>query len=255
VSGRVSAGRRGPLSWAALFALGAALALAGGAEAQDLRIPAAVPPKLPAQAADADGFVPQGWALERKASGDLNGDGLPDLVLVLHQRDPKNIVPVVGGLGENPLDTNPRILSVAVNNGTGGAYSLVLTNMTLIPRRDDPVLADPLPETAEIAIRRRALRISLQSFASAGGWDMSTVAYSFRFQSGRLELIGYDRDTTARNTGETNAVSINYLARKMKRTMGNIASDATKIRWMALPPRALLTIDQVGDGLAFDPEH
>ncbi|WP_395677860.1 hypothetical protein [Inquilinus sp.] len=222
--------------------------------AQALDIPDVAYPPLPRQAAAAEGFVPPGWTLEAKVEGDLNGDGKTDLALVLHATDPKAVVANPDGLGEDPLDTNPRILAVAFAKA-GGGYALALENHALIPRRTDPVLDDPFDSTAAsgLEVARGALRLRLGVFASAGSWSMSTTAMTFRWQNGRFELIGYDRTETNRGSGEIEGLSINYLTRRAKRTEGTIESDAEKANWETLPRRPLPSLDEVGDGLAFDP--
>lgn len=222
--------------------------------AQALDIPAVSYPPLPRQAVAAEGFVPPGWTLEAKVEGDLNGDGKADLSLVLHATDPKAVVANPDGLGEDPLDTNPRILAVAFAKA-GGGYELALENHALIPRRTNPVMEDPFDSTAAsgLEVARGTLRLRLGIFASAGSWSMSTTAMAFRWQNGRFELIGYDRTETNRGSGEIEGLSINYLTRRAKRTEGTIESDAEKSRWETLPRRPLLSLDEVGDGLAFDP--
>jgi hypothetical protein len=237
----------------------ALLVLLGGgsvpAAAQDLQIPSVTYPRLPKHAATAEGFVPAGWLLETRVAGDLNRDGVADLALVLRQNEPRNVVANENGLGANPLDTNPRILAVAFRDAASGSYSLQVENHTLIPRRDDPVLDDPLGETGGIGIERGALRVSLHQFASAGSWGMATTTFTFQFRNGQFALIGYDRNSVARNTGDIKEVSVNYLAGKMKLTTGNIASDSAKTVWRKVTQRSPQTIDGIGDGMAFDPVH
>ena len=224
------------------------------ASAQELAIPAATYPALPRQAAAAEGFVPPGWRLEAQAKGDLDGDGKADLAFVLHDTDPKNVVANPDGLGVDPLDTNPRILAVAFARAAG--YELALENHALIPRRTDPVLDDPFDSVAAsgLEVARGTLRLRLGVFASAGSWSMSTIATTFRWQNGRFELIGYDRTETNRGSGEIEGLSINYLTRRAKRSQGTIESDAEKTRWETLPRGPLLSLDEVGDGLEFDPD-
>jgi len=246
--------RRGAFSTALLLWL----TMGGGsipAAAQELAIPDVTYPSLPRQAASADGFVPRGWILEAQASGDLNRDGVGDLAIVLRQNDPKNVIENPG-LGENPFDTNPRILAVAFRDGPSGNYVLNVENHTLIPRRDNPVQADPFGEDhGGIAIRRGGLEITLHLFMSAGGWGMFTATHKVQYRNGRFELIGYDRSEVHRATGKTKDVSVNYLTRRMRLSTGHISSDApASVTWKDLERRAPLTLERLGDGLAFDPD-
>jgi len=220
--------------------------------AQELAIPAVAYPRLPGQAASVEGFVPQGWILEAQASGDLNRDGHADLAFVLRQNDPKNIVEN-SGHGENPFNTNPRILAVAFRNGPAGDYVLHVENRTLIPRPTIPTADDPLG-TQGVKIERGGLRVQLSWWMSVGGWETFTATHIFQYRNSRFELIGYDRYDTHRGSGDTRETSVNYLTGKMKITTGNIARDATKVTWRALPRRAPLTLDAMGDGLEFHPE-
>ena len=239
-----------PARPAALFAFAL---LADPGAAQDLVIPKVTYPALPARAASAQGFVPPGWKLELQVSGDLNRDGRPDIAFVLRQQDPKNVIPNKQGLGVDPLDTNPRILAVVFANASSG-YELAVQNHALIPRHIDPVLADPLDEPGGFTIERGALRVKLHLFSSAGSWTMSNTSYVFRHQNGRFELIGFDRETTQRNSGRISGISINYSTGKANITTGSIESDAKKVTSKSLRPGQLLTIDQIGDGLEFEPK-
>ena len=226
-----------------------------GAAAQDLAIPDVTYPGLPRQAASAEGFVPQGWVLEALASGDLNRDGIADLAFVVRQNEPRNVIDHPG-LGESPFDTNPRILAVAFRDAPAGGYTLQVENHTLVPRRENPAQADPFGEdNGGIAIERSVLKVRLHLFMNAGGWEMFSSTHSFRHRNGQFELIGYDRDTIHRGSGETRGVSVNYLTRRMKITTGTIESDDTKVAWRTMPQHRPLTLDTVGDGLDFEPER
>ena len=72
-----------------LLAATAAFAQTPGGE---LKIPPVKYPAPPKRAATAEKFAPKGWLVEAKATGDLNGDALPDAALVLHLNNPKNWV-------------------------------------------------------------------------------------------------------------------------------------------------------------------
>jgi hypothetical protein len=215
----------------------------------DPDLPPASYPRLAAQAASLEGFVPPGWRLERAVAGDLNGDGRSDAVLVLRDNDPKKFIET-DRASKQRFDTNPRILAV-VFAGDKGGYGLVLENHTFIARTTDPFQQDPLDpngiQEGEVAIKNGTLRITLGYF----GGNMGRMTYTLRFQNGRFELIGYDRIDVTRNSGVISEISINYSTQQMVRKTGHISTDTDKTTRRKLPRKPLLTLEQVGDGLAF----
>lgn len=224
-------------------------ALAGPACA--FEAPPAAIPKLNATGVAAADFAPPGWIVETEAKGDLDGDKSPDIAFVLRGADPALKVKN-DGLGPDEMDTNPRILGVAVSRE--GGYRLVAQNATLIPRNDIPNREDTFSKD-DLSVERGALKVGLTHFMSAGGWGAATVSFLFRVRDGRLEAIGYDRSDTQRNTGETETVSVNYLTRRMSRAKGTIETDPDKDRkvWSRVQSKRPPTIDEIGDGLDFDP--
>ncbi|WP_159992279.1 hypothetical protein [Roseomonas sp. 18066] len=240
---RPSLARRG------LIAAGLLALATTAVQAKPLTIPPADIPRLVDQAATAQGFAPAGWALEEQATGDLNGDGRADLALVFHGQDPALIVENRDGLGERRLDTNPRLLALAFAEA-GGGYRLALQDAALIGRRIDPVFADPY-DKGGISVARGALRLTLVRWASAGSYGAENRSLTFRWQEGRFMLIGYDQSTTQRNTGATEALSVNYSTGRASIETGTIESEATRKRWVTLTQRPLLALPQVGYGLDF----
>jgi hypothetical protein len=223
------------------------------ATAQEFDVTEVEYPILPATAAAAEGFVPRGWRIDAQAQGDLNGDGRSDLALVLRGTDPGNVVSNQS-FGPANFDTNPRILAVALAERAGG-YRLVEQNHRLIPRHTSSTIDDPFdPEGEALKIERGALKLSLIRFASAGGWDAGGTSFTFRWQDGALRLIGYDYDNVRRNTGETGSLSINFLTRRARIATGNIERDDEDVRWERVRARPLLTLEEIGDGLEFDPD-
>ena len=212
--------------------------------------PAAIP-TLPATASTVEGFAPPNWTVESKATGDLDGDGKPDAAFVLHGADPKLVIDNKDGIGGDEIDTNPRILAVAI--ATPDGYRLAVQNATLIPRRTEPNIVDAFEAAGGLSIARGAVKVAISLFASAGGWGMSNVDFTFRLAGGTLQLIGYDRTDTQRNTGETETVSVNYLSGKMSVAKGRIDDDKEKTVWRKAPTAQGPTIESVGDGIEFDP--
>lgn len=208
-------------------------------------------PRLPSEGKAQSDFVPAGWIVEKQAQADLNGDGLPDFMMVLHMADPKNILANPDGFGADELDTNPRMLVVGFQDRQR-RFHLKAANHTLIPRHTNPVLDDPL---ANAEVKNGALKVSLAFWASAGSWTSSRTDYTLRFESDCFRLIGYDHDETKRNSGERTAISINYLTGKVKVSKGNVQEDALRDEWRPLKGKRKVCLEDIGDGLEFQPEQ
>lgn len=232
---------------------GAVCAAAAPAQSGELAIPplrAAAGP--PARAATAEGFAPRGWRVETRLAGDLDGDRRPDLVLLLRGDDPDCRVANPGGLGVDRLDTNPRILMVALAQAAGG-YRLAARNGRLIPRNTEPVVADPIEEEGGLTLARGRIALRLGYFASAGGWGMRNSTFRFRMREGRVELIGYDDVQTRRNTGQVRQASLNYLTGKAKITDGRMDSDRERVQWRTLPRKPPWTLGDLPEAWEFEP--
>jgi len=227
--------------------LALALMSACPALAQELAMPPAAYPLLADFALDAGAFAPPGWTIEAQATGDLDGDGDADVVFVLHERNPANIV-ANEGLGTAQLDTNPRILGVGFRDGDG--YTLALQNHTVIPRHTAPVLDDPFDGEGGLTVARGAFSVTLRSFSSAGSWEMGDATLAFRWQNGRFELIGWERTVVKRNTGEETVHSANFSTRVLEVREGSIEHDRQQVTRRTLKKGAR-AIDEVGDGLLF----
>ncbi len=215
----------------------------------DQKIPHVNYPAIASHAATLGGFVPRGWRLTQSAVGDLNGDGRPDAALVLWMNDPLNRIhpsydPKIR------YDTNPLMLVVVFRSKIGG-YDLALANHKLIPRRTNPNQDPPLNG---VTIGNGVLRVKMHEFLEAGGWRFGTCSFAFRWQDGALRLIGFDRDATIKNTGATEVISANYPARRMIVKTGTMSGDEPdETRTVTLPNKPMPTLDQVGDGLMFEP--
>jgi hypothetical protein len=86
-----------------------------------------------------------------------------------------------------------------------------------------------------------------------GGWTTYTSTLSFRWNGRRLRLIGFDRESLQRNSGETETISANYLTGRARITTGSMEDDVQdRTRWRQLAPRAD-SLETIGDGLGFEP--
>ena len=233
------------------FAGGLLLLVASAAAAQspgDAEIPPVNFPALPSHASSPAGFVSKGWKVEARATGDLNRDGRADAALVLHMADPRNLVPKDWD-ADQKYDSNPRMLVVLLAS-PGGGYQLAAADHRIIPRLENQNQEEPFDK---IEIANGALKLKLHLFMDAGGWRMGDASFTLRWDGEAMRLIGYDADWTHRGTGETEEISVNYLTgRKLLKT-GSIEDDALKASTSSMPKKPAPTLDQIGDGLMFDP--
>ena len=216
--------------------LGALTCAPAAAMSQAIELPRVRYPALPAASPTADGFVPRGWAVVGRESGDLNGDGRADIVLLMQMRDRANVVTIPWGSGNERFDTNPHLLAAAFRE-PGGGYRLAATNHGLFQRPFGPHTGDdPIGEDT-ISIERRALLVSF-------GYLRGHASYRFRWQSGAFRLVGYEQGGVSGGCVETH--SINYLTRRARVTKGMIDSDRTRVAWLRLagpPPPTLDGLD------------
>ena len=126
---------------------------------------------------------------------------------------------------------------------------LAAQNSTLIPRWTEVSQDDNFGEEGKLSIARGAFTVTEHYFASQGGWDTGTVAYTFRWQNNHFELIGAESNNLKRNTGGEVHSSVNYTTRKVVVTAHG-ETDA-KSRSFALGAQPLKTLDNIGDGIAF----
>lgn len=214
-------------------------------------------PFIPENSSDLKLFVPKGWKMILQTTGDLNKDGLADVVMVIENTDPKNFI-AGDGLGQRKLNINPRILLV-IFKLNANSYRLAAKNSGFIPSQNDEVsscLADPLMEEGGISIQNGSLKISYQYWSSCGSWYMTNKDYTFRFQSQKFELIGYDDFNLHRSSGEQSGTSINFSTRKMSETTGgnefNEEKNKPKTVWRTLRPSKLLSLATLTEDIFTD---
>ena len=197
-------------------------------------------------------LVPGGWAIEALATGDISRDGLADLVMILRQQDAQNVIANPESCASGPLDSNPRLLLVALGRPKHQGYRLVAEDRALIPIHDDACMEDPLGGPPEI--RNGSFKLSTRIFMNAGGWDVSDQTFAFRFQDDCVRLIGYESYTANRGSGDTSGLSVNYLTGRKKAQTGNFSKDAPDVvEWSKLESNPKLCLDDIGNAFEFEP--
>ena len=156
------------------------------------------------------------WKTVQQASGDLNGDGRADKVIIEQQQDPRKIIKNEN-LGVPTLNLNPRRLTVLLAGANGFQPAARATWLPAEHNRDTPCSEDPLSGDS-LAVKNQVLTLNMHYWLSCGSYGVSQKAYAYRLQNGKFTLIGADSSSYMRNGGYGTAVSINFPARKIKAT-------------------------------------
>jgi hypothetical protein len=194
----------------------------------------------------ADALVPTGWRLEYEARGHLDSDDREDLVLVLHENDPKNFDPgyAWGGYG---VDTNPRRLVIAL--GDVGGYRVIASNDTLIPRRDSPVLDEPITEAP--TIRGGLLTVGLGYMVSAGGGAIGSYDYRFYVRNDEVYLASLETGMTANRIDRIyRKVWMDFVDGYGLEVVSDFEEISPRSRLIRMEPRAI-SLAEVGNGFDF----
>ena len=157
--------------------------------------------RVPLEAVHVEDFAPRGWKIHSDAWGDLNGDGRPDVALILFD---KSLDDAPARSVENP---SPALVIVLATEQ--GRWRRAGINTRMIVSDDSGFAPLQLENTKGVVI----LRQEEQSDISANTND---YAYTYRFRyeptSDRFLLIGEDDANTQRDAaGDGLRVSDNYL--------------------------------------------
>ena len=165
-------------------------------------------------------LVPEGWINIAEAQGDLNKDGIEDLV-------------VVAAPGEDEWP----VLGIYWGSSKG-LFNIYQAYDTIMPYSNEEFSMVDL----SISITKRGvLRIDSQLSYSAGSTSNERQTHMFRYQDGDFYQIGFEIAGYSRYTGESEEQSYNYLTHKRKTTIGNVFDDnfKDKVIWDNLPDEPL----------------
>jgi hypothetical protein len=174
-------------------------------------------------------FIPVNWFLKDSAAGDLNGDSISDLVLVVESKDTIEELRPDSSINR----ASPRILLVLLKNKNSGSYDLVLQNNTFIIRCGESGM-DPRA-FGKLSISKKILSIE---FEFIRGFSI----YKFRYQQQDFYLIGAISNGVA--GGEYTGFDIIFITKKAKQTTGDVAGEHTKIKWYNLSSDHLIKLKE-----------
>lgn len=171
-------------------------------------------PALAEEGRNLEELLPKGWNAQH-STGDLNKDGIEDIILIAHPNDPEYFKKRDDGY---EYDFSPAILAVYFGSPTG-VYKRFKVWKEAVPHRED--------EYTEIGVElsvtpKGAVDFNVSSWSSMGTADMGSTTYRYRYQSGDFYLIGEETGWHNRMTGEGEKTSINHITGKKSITSGNM---------------------------------
>lgn len=182
----------------------------------------------------ASDVTPKGWLINYEPTGDLNKDGLNDLVIMA---TPDSIEHIITRTDGSKYNNNHPVL--AIYWGTAeGKFTLYKEYPTVLEIFDDELMSMDgllMENTYEIYITDRGV-LRIKDYEDQAGSIVITTEKLYRYQNGDFELIGEQVDTYDRDTQSAEEVSYNYSTGKVKFTNYYMADDKDdEVSWGTCP--------------------
>lgn len=178
---------------------------------------------IPREGKDIADFVPRGWKIEARVSGDLNRDSLPDYALKLVEDKPaaKDGVP----------NERQRSLVILLQTKEGRLTRAAVANRLLQCTTCGGAFYGVVEAPANVAIKNGVLIVDQDH----GSREVTALTYRFRYEpnTGRFALIGFDIANVDRATGGEVSESTNYLTGSRITTRRNGAKAVTSKKSVA----------------------
>lgn len=158
---------------------------------------------IPATATKVEGFVPKGWKIEEQVKGDVNADGVSDVLVKLIEDKPKK---------EDEFVDRNRVLLIALAEGKGGFRNAAIADKLLQCTGCGGAFYGVVDAPANVTIEKGVIVVSQDH----GSRWVSEISFRFRFdeQPQMFILIGFDYSTRDRAEASVVSESINYLTGK-----------------------------------------
>lgn len=160
------------------------------------------------------------WTCQ-EITGDLNKDGVSDLVLMATPDFPEFIETRDDGY---EINYNQPVLAIFFGDKDGN-FQCFKQYENVLPRRTESFI---IIDCGMQITSKGVLQVGLDYFSTMGSWSTSNYSYKFRYQDGDFFLIGYDTQSYMRNTGEAETVSFNYLTGKKQTVTFNMFDEKAK---------------------------
>lgn len=166
--------------------------------------------------------------------GDLNNDGIKDVVVVATPRLPENMQTREDGYVYN---FNKPVMGIYFGT-EDGKLSLYKEYENTIPGTEDEFCFVEL----EMDISEKGvLSFRIDNFYSAGSTNTDFYTFRYRYQDNDFYLIGADTGALSRYSGENEVVSLNYLTHKKQTIFSNVLDETVEPTetWTTIPDSPL----------------
>lgn len=176
--------------------------------------------QIPAQVSTTSQFAPRGWKVEEQATGDLNGDSLPDFAIKLVEDKAEKT-------SDGDATERGRALVIALATKDGKLQRAGVADNLLQCTRCGGAFYGVVESPANVSIEKGVVVVEQDH----GSRDVTDTTYRFRYEpaSQRFVLIGFDFSDVDRLTASGVTESTNYLTGIRITTRGKGNRD-TKIR-------------------------
>jgi len=183
-------------------------------------------------------FLPIGYVIYEKITGDLNKDSVPDCVLIIKATDKSKIVMVEN---RGALDRNRRGIIILFNKNN--QYELAAKNYTCFSSENEDG-GVYFPPDLSVEIKKSNLYVHY-AHGRYGYWR-----YTFRFKNADFDLIGYDASSGGVIIDKE--TSINFLTKKkMERVNVNDnaegGDEVFKTTWRTIKVNGLIKLTGIKD--------
>ncbi|SHO64311.1 hypothetical protein [Algoriphagus zhangzhouensis] len=163
-------------------------------------------PELSGSGSCIEELIPLGWQILSQAEGDLNGDGLADLVFAI-QSPLQETIEYSDGYESDTLHINPRVLGIYFGERKG-KFKKVFQSNTFIINRGSPTMDEPFKELGILPSGELQINFYIWQCRECTSW--STHKYQFKYQSSEFELVRYEESITQRISGDETTYQVDF---------------------------------------------